>query len=395
MTGHRHCMVVHAQYPVGETRVQREALALQDRGIDVDVLCLRGPNEPAREVVDGVTVHRLPIGRHRGRGLAWQMVEYLVFFVLAGATLTARHLRRRYRTVQVHNLPDFLVFCALVPKLTGAGVLLDLHDLMPEFMAAKRGRRMGDPLVRLVAWQERLSCRFADRVITVTDTWRHTLAARSTSIEKVGVVMNLADPRFFAWTPRDRTEVRDTWRIVYHGTLTHRYGVDLLLQAAHDVTDEIPEIHVDLLGDGDAREELIALTAALGLDGKVSFSEGMLAVTALSQAICDADVGVVPNRDDVFTDGLLPTKLLEYVAIGTPVVAARTSGIRAEFDDASVAFFTPGDIGSLADCLRSLHRDRARLNQLSEAAAGFSAGHRWTTEADAYCALVREAGRRG
>ena len=66
----------------------------------------------------------------------WQMLEYLAFFMLAGATLTALHLRRRYRTVQVHNLPDFLVFCASVPKLTGAGVLLDLHDLMPEFMAA-------------------------------------------------------------------------------------------------------------------------------------------------------------------------------------------------------------------------------------------------------------------
>jgi glycosyltransferase involved in cell wall biosynthesis len=274
-------------------------------------------------------------------------------------------------------------------------VLLDLHDLMPEFMAAKRGRHMDDPLVRLVAWQERVSCRFADRVITVTDTWRGTLATRSTPRDKVAVVMNLADPRFFAWSPRDRTEVRDTWRIVYHGTLTHRYGVDLLLQAAHDATDEIPEIHVDLLGDGDARDELIALTTALGLDGKVSFSDGMLAVTALSQAICDADVGVVPNRDDVFTDGLLPTKLLEYVAVGTPVVAARTSGIRAEFDDASVAFFAPGDASSLADCLRSLHRDRARLNQLSEAAAGFSARHRWTAEADAYCELVREAGQRG
>ena len=120
-------MVVHAQYPVGETRVQREALALVDRGIDVDVLCLRGHGEPASERVDGVTVRRLPVGRHRGRGLAWQLVEYLAFFVLASAVLSALHLRRRYRTVQVHNLPDFLVFCALVPKLTGAGVLLDLH----------------------------------------------------------------------------------------------------------------------------------------------------------------------------------------------------------------------------------------------------------------------------
>jgi glycosyltransferase involved in cell wall biosynthesis len=385
-------MVVHAHYPVGETRVQREALALSDRRIDVDVLCLRGRGEPARELVDGVTVHRLPIGRHRGRGLAWQLGEYLVFFVLASAVLTALHARRRYRTVQVHNLPDFLVFCALVPKLTGARVLLDLHDLMPEFMAAKRGRTLRDPLVRLVAWQERLACRFADQVITVTETWRGTLAERSAPPEKVAVVMNLADPRFFTWSPRDRTERRDTWRVVYHGTLTHRYGVDLLVRAVHAVVEDIPEIELSLLGDGDARGDLVELVAALGLAEKVSFSEGMLEVSDLIQAIQDADVGVVPNRDDIFTDGLLPTKLLEYVAVGTPVIAASTRGIRAEFDDSSVALFEPGDADALAGCLRALHHERSRLNELSRAAGAFSASHPWTAEADAYCALVRGAG---
>ena len=395
MASHRHCMVVHAQYPVGETRVQREALALRDRGIEVDVLCLRGPGEPAREVVDGVTVHRLPIGRHRGRGLAWQMVEYLVFFVLAGARLTVLHLRRRYRTVQVHNLPDFLVFCALVPKLTGAGVLLDLHDLMPEFMAAKRGRPMDDPLVRLVAWQERLSCRFADRVITVTDTWRHTLAARSTSIDKVGVVMNLADPRFFAWTPRvpDRGARHLADRVPRHAHPPLRGRPAAPGSPRRDGRD--PR---DPRGPPRRRRRPRGADRpddGVGLDGKVSFSEGMLAVTALSQAICDADIGVVPNRDDVFTDGLLPTKLLEYVAVGTPVVAARTSGIQPSSTTRRSPSFTPGDVDSLADCLRSLHRDRARLNQLSEDAAEFSARHHWTAEADAYCELVRDAGRRG
>src|SRR5690606_36351808 len=127
---------------------------------------------------DGVRVRRLPVRRHRNRGMAVQMLEYLAFFVLAAAVMTARHVRRPYAAVQVHNLPDFLVFCALVPRLLGAAVILDLHALMPEFLASRTGSGMGHPLVRLVAWQERLAFRFADRVVTVTDVWRDTLIGR-------------------------------------------------------------------------------------------------------------------------------------------------------------------------------------------------------------------------
>jgi hypothetical protein len=131
----RHCMVVHAYYPLGETRVEREALALIEQGYEVDVLCLRDQDEPAQEVTDGVNIYRLSVKRHRGRGPALQMLEYLAFFILVMAKLFVLHRQRRYGVVQAHNLPDFLVFSALWPKLTGARVILDLHDLMPELAA--------------------------------------------------------------------------------------------------------------------------------------------------------------------------------------------------------------------------------------------------------------------
>lgn len=388
-------MVVHAYYPVGETRVQREALALVDRGFDVDVLCLRDHGEPRREIIDGITIHRLPIARHRSRGLAWQLLEYLGFFLLAGAVLSGRHLRRRYHSVQVHNLPDFLVFCALVPKLTGTPVILDLHDLMPEFFAAKTGRDLDSRLVRVIAWQERISCRFADHVITVTSRWQKTLGTRAVPIEKVSVVMNVADTRLFAHSPRDRAQESDgCWRVLYHGTFTHRYGVDLLVSAVAAAADEIPDISLDLLGDGEYRDELLALITRLGLEQRVHISDGMLDASLLPDAIRDADVGVVPNRSDIFTDDLLPTKLLEYVAVGTPVVAARTPGVAEYFDDTMVAFFRPGDADALAERLRSLHRDRGRLNDMTAAAAEFNTRHDWRSAADDYADLVRRLGQR-
>jgi len=216
----RHCMVVHAYYPLGETRVLREALALTNRGYEVDVLCLRQSGEPKTEQSDGINVYRLPMKRFRGHGLAFQLLEYLAFFLLAFGKLVILHTKRRYGTVQVHNLPDFLVFCALIPKFSGARIILDLHDLMPEFFASKFESGMDSPAVRLVTLQEQLSCRFADHVITVTDVWKETLIKRGVPAHKVSVVMNVADTSIFHPVAHLPAPSRngDHFELIYHGT---------------------------------------------------------------------------------------------------------------------------------------------------------------------------------
>jgi glycosyltransferase involved in cell wall biosynthesis len=385
-TKSRHAMVVHAYYPVGETRVQREAAALLEEGVAVDVICLRRPGEPRREEVDGVTVYRLPVGRNRSLGVAYQLLEYLAFAALAGARLTLLHLRRRYRSVQVHNLPDFLVFSALVPKLTGSHILLDLHDLMPEFLADRLGRSMAHPLVRMVALQERISCSFADSVITVTEGWRQRLIDRGVAPEKISVVMNVADPDLFV--PRDDEAPADSFTIIYHGTFTRRYGVDLLVEAVAKLRSRVPSVKLLLLGDGDYRMQLESSVACLGLTDVVEFSDEMLEVSDLLPYLQQAAVGVVPNRSSVFTDDLLPTKLLEYVAMGIPVVAARTPMIRSYFDDDMVEFFTPGDADDLADRLAALAGSPERRREMAKAAGTFVDSHPWESIARSYVALV-------
>ena len=102
------------------------------------MICLRDDGQPARERHRGVEIHRLPV-RLDKRSLGLQLLSYLRFLTRATVRLGVLHTRDPYRTVQVHNLPDFLVLCALVPKLRGAPVILDLHDLMPEFYAGRFG----------------------------------------------------------------------------------------------------------------------------------------------------------------------------------------------------------------------------------------------------------------
>ena len=389
-------MVVHAYYPDRETRVQREAAALLERGHAVDVICLRNADEPPRDEHDGVHIRRLPVGRHRGHGFAVQLFEYLAFFALAAATLSALHLRNRYDVVQVHNLPDFLVFAALVPKLTGTPVLLDLHDLMPEFLATRRGVGPNSASVRVTAWQERMSCWFADHVITVTDSWKRTLIERGVEPEKISVVMNVADAQIFHPAPHAHTANGQDrgFHVFYHGTLTERYGIDLLLDAIALARAALPDMRVTLLGTGDAIDDLIAQRRALGLEDLVTITSTAVDVTELAALIRGADVGVVPNRADPFTDGILPTKLMEYVSVGIPVIAARTTAISSYFDDTMVEFFEPGDREGLAAALTKLAADPPRRRRMVDAAEQFVRTYDSTAVAAQYVDVVEAASAR-
>lgn len=389
-------MVVHAYYPLGETRVEREARALVDHGYEVDILCLRDAGEAAFEGEAGINIYRLPVQRHKKRGLAVQLLEYLAFFVLVLAKLATLHFRRRYGVVQVHNLPDFLVFAALVPKVAGARLILDLHDLMPEFYAARFNSDLNNWMVRVVIWQEQLSCRFADHVITVSEHWRQTLIERGVAADKCSVVMNVADDRIFYEVEDDsgRPHQDSALRLIYHGTIVQRYGLDLALQAMAQLRAEFPDVHLTILGKGDFVDELLQMKQSLQLNGQVTIYDELRPAEELPGIIRAADVGIVPYRNDPFTDGLLPTKLMEYAALGIPAIAARTTAIESYFGDTMVALFEPGDATDLARCIRELAHCPQRVEALAQGTKQFNERYNWTRLGAAYVTLVERLGGR-
>jgi glycosyltransferase involved in cell wall biosynthesis len=385
-------MVVHAYYPLGEIRVQREARALIDHGFEVDVICLQRPDEPARAAEYGVQIYRLPITRHKQHGAVVQLLEYLAFFFLASWRLFTLHLRRRYTTVQIHNLPDFLVFSALLPKLMGARVLLDLHDLMPEFYAARFGTDLNALPVKIVKIQEQFSCWFADQVITVTEAWRQTLINRGVPANKCHVVMNLPDPHVFPITLNSTarpTATNGCIQLFYHGNVSHRYGLDNLVKAFHQVHRQIPQTRLTIHGRGEYQLELKKLVDGLGLDQVVVLSTELIPLEEVVLLIKSADLAVVPNRYDIFTDGILPTKLMEYAALGIPTIASNTSAIQNYFDQEMVCFVPPDNIPALAEAIMKLIGDKGYLRRLSENIRKFNQRYNWPNEAKNYVRLVQ------
>ena len=166
MTHVRVAAITYDYYPF-DIRVRRMAEAAADAGYQMRVICLRDTGETPHENCDGVITDRLPFSRGFGRPLPLTIVSWLWFTLLAGAVVTWQHIRQPYDVIIAHNMPDFLVFAALIPRILGAKVVLDVQDVSPELMSAKSRGRLKRVLFGLAAIQERISTAFATHVITV------------------------------------------------------------------------------------------------------------------------------------------------------------------------------------------------------------------------------------
>jgi glycosyltransferase involved in cell wall biosynthesis len=169
--------------------------------------------------------------------------------------------------------------------------------------------------------------------------------------------------------------------------VSHRYGLDVLLDAVDRARREVP-VSLTVHGQGEYLAELRGQAQRLGLDRVVTFSDRMLPTAELVPLLRDADVGVVPNRNDIFTNEILPTKLLEYVATGLPAIVARTAAIERYFDQTMVRFFRPGDARDLADAIAELYADPAARQSLAASASAFAEQHSWQVMAKRYVALL-------
>ncbi len=240
------CLVRHGHYPQ-DNHLKRDAEALLAHGWEVDVVCLRKMGEKAREVIKGVQVYRLPVERHRGG--PWRYIwEYSSFLLLASVKVTLLSLRKGYRAIEVSNLPDILVFSSLVPKLLGARVVLYMRERMPETFAEVYGVGEGHPMVRFLHLLQRVCMAYSDHVIAVGNKAKECLQANGTAATKISVIENVPDEEVFHPLP-SVLPGDGHFRLVTHGSLLERYGVQTLLQAVPLLLQEIPELEVWVAGD--------------------------------------------------------------------------------------------------------------------------------------------------
>lgn len=381
----RRAAVVRLYYYPEDLLVRREAEALRDQGFAVDVYCLRQPGEPAEAEVDGVRVHRLPLRREK-RGALRNLFEYVAFFWLAAFALTAAHLRRPFAVIQVNTLPDFLVFATVIPKLLGAAVTVQMYEPMPELWATKFTADWPIALLRLIA----SACvRYVDAVITVTEPLKGTLVAYGVDPAKITVVLNVPDPRLFGpLPPAPARSADDEFVVVCHGAIEERYGHDTMLNALAQLRDALPRLRLVITGDGGYREAFEAQIEALHLQDRVRFL-GYVSKAELVAVLARADAGIVAQKASPYSHLVHTGKMYDFLAFGKPVLASRLKAVQAYFDDASLAFFEPGDAADLARALSEVATSPARRRSLIDNSQALFARYQWEQQRAKYAEVYR------
>ncbi len=380
-------MLAYAHY-LNDARIKCYVRTLEDHGHRVDVIALKSDGESALEVRPTGTIFRV-MNKYQGQSMLMYAWSYLIFFLKAFLLLARSSFRDRYEAVHVHNMPNALVFAAVTPKLFGARLILDVHDLMTVNYMAKFNARESDLAVRILKIEQRLSSMFVDHVFCADHNQRDYLIDHcGVSREKITVLMNLPNVELFGPITREKEKKSEPFRIVYHGTMAHRLGIDLILQAMARVAARIPA-ELWMYGSGDYLPEAIALSSELGLGERVHFSRAFFPVEQIPEIVCGMDLGVIGNRRNLACDKyMLPVKLLEYVYLNVPVVAPRLDVIARYFDDTMLRYYEPENVEQLADAIVELFHGREERERLAQAALMFYEKHNIEAQANRYLDLL-------
>ena len=381
----RACMVAYTFYET-DNRVRRYAEALAKRGDEVDAIALRRQGQPRVEMIRGVRVYRIQERRIDEKGPFSYLKKLLLFFFRSAWLLTLKTFRQPYDMIHVHSVPDFQVFATIAPRLAGTRVILDIHDIVPEFYGSKFKVSETSLIFRALLLVEKFSAAYSNHIIIANDLWYTKLTQRSVRPEKCTSIINYPDLGIFSRRPRTSRSGNE-FVMCYPGTLNWHQGIDIAIRAMALIGDKAPNLSFLIIGEGPSRDEINRLTKEFGIESRVKMT-GLVPMEQIAEAMANVDLGVVPKRKDSFGNEAFSTKIMEFMAMGVPVVISNTRVDQYYFNDKLVQFFESGSVEDLAEKILLLIHDQAKRNALCVASTEFIRNNNWDVKKHEYFDLV-------
>lgn len=374
-----------------DARIIRYCKALKEIGVETDVICFRYMNdEKTFETVNGVNVYRIINYTDKDSILRYILFS-LRFLVKAFFKTISLQKKNKYSVIHVHNMPDYLVFAALYPKIKKVPVLLDIHDLTVELFKEKWSDRKFKLFKPLLIFTERISCNFADHIITVTNECIDKLAKRGIKREKISLIMNAPDDQLFTYDDlRFRKNGSDkTFRILYHGTLAKRFGLHYVVEALKIVNDSYPDVEFHIYGnnESDYANELKSLAARLGISEKVIINKS-IPHHKVNELIKNYDLGIVTYEPTEYMHLAFPTKAGEYALTGLPIIITELKAIKTIFNNDSVIFVKTPESQSLANHIIDLLQDKNKRKIMAENSVRDISRVSWSKMKEKYIMLL-------
>lgn len=378
-------MVAYTFYET-DNRVRRYAEALAKRGDKVDAIALSRDGKQRLETLRGVTVYRIQKRLIDERGPFTYLWKLLMFFMRSAWLTTIKHLQEPYDVIHVHSVPDFQVFATLIPKMLGARVILDIHDIVPEFYASKFKVSEQSWVYRALLLAEKISIAYSDHVIISNHLWQGKIIKRAVRPNKCTTIINYPDLSIFSPRPT-QLRVHDDFVMCYPGTLNWHQGLEVAVSAMVLLRDKAPRLKFLIVGDGPEREKLKAIVKAERLEDRIEL-RGFTPIEEVAEIMNSIDLGVVPKRKDSFGDQAFSTKIMEFMSKGVPVLASRTTIDEYYFNESILTFFESGNAEDLAAKVLDLMQDPEKRCALTMRASEFIGENNWDVKKEEYLALV-------
>ena len=362
------CMIAYSNYHQ-DARIKSYIRILIKAGHCVDLLALKDASSKTVEHFEGYSLYRLS-DKYRGGNPFLYACSYMKFFLLAFLHLNQLDFKKKYSVIHVHNMPNFLVFAAVLQRLRGKRVVLDNHDLMIPLYNAKFNKIGKGLALRLLRLEQKWTESFSSAMICADHLQKEYLIQEfGIPEEKITVLLNIPHEDIFRRISVPKEE--GIFKLVYHGTIAHRHGIDLMVEAMNKIKGQIP-VKLYIYGDGDFIKEVVALRDKYRLEKEVIIAGKAVSTEELSGILCGMDAGLIANRKNDSTDRFMfPVKLLEYVYIGLPVIAPRLKVIERYFEEDMLIFYKPEDIEEMTKKIFELYRDKSLRRKISESSYRF------------------------
>jgi glycosyltransferase involved in cell wall biosynthesis len=381
-----------------DTRVKRYAESLADLGHFVDVVCLASESSDVYSY-PRVEVCPIPMSRKRreGLGLAWNWAACAALMAIETHRLW---LTRGHDLIHVHNVPDFLVLSAFLPRLRGVPVVLNIHDPTPELTRSKFQIPANHWLVKAHSLMERLCIAFSAHVITATESFKTILVGRGVRPEKITVIPNGVNRRIFNGGPsrrQYRAPDAETCILLYVGTVAARYGVDVCVRALPIIRQEVPGVRLWIVpkikNEGKALDDCLRLAVDLGAQDLIILKDPV-PVEAMPDIMNQADIGVYPGLSDCHIDTAMSLKIPEMALMGLPIVATRLPVLEELFGETGAAYYPSGDHQAMAKKIIELWKSEETRRSMAEEAFVRASSLDWDLRFPVYKRLLESLLRR-